>query len=653
MPPFKSFAILLLMSTQAYSQENLQLYVGDVQDEATQYIISSLVSSAEIKKAGLTLTVVSASETDVKHAEGLQPAADLYIQPIDRFAAQDVAAPYLELVVHPIIGMSTEDFSTIKQSEYWPFVEAEIGRLDLVTLGFWNPGMMNIVTLEDWEAVSDFHGMRIATVGVEHSGLEYFGAESVAANPSELFELANYKHIDGAEAFPFEDEFSAYNTFRGGTLLSGYRPLLMGLVAETKPWISLTERQRQTVKDTVEILVAKVDEMFASKESRFIQLVAQSHRLSVIDISDVVHSGDIDDLIAGWLEIGGEGRAEALALFQAVGRRGSRNPRRGGLVVPERLTPKVLFATDRVEYDDEVDPRYRFGATGNLDNRFICGALSWTPQASRRRGDAYTGEISISQDKVYKDHDCVNFLTHELTISGGAAVVFIHGYANTFISSSARAVGVATDLQLRAPLVLWSWPSLGEISAYVSDDEKADFSIQNVASLIQGLLQNDEILEVDVISHSMGGRIATSVLPILRASGTRKLDNLVFVAPDVGASNFRTYVGREPKVADLITLYASENDIALQISMSSLLHNEVRAGLGGLNLLLMDEMESIDASLVDDVLSDLLNHAHALVVPEAMNDLQLLLNQRLSAQDRGLLHATRGGLDFWIIPRIN
>ncbi|MFC3133400.1 alpha/beta fold hydrolase [Microbaculum marinum] len=161
-------------------------------------------------------------------------------------------------------------------------------------------------------------------------------------------------------------------------------------------------------------------------------------------------------------------------------------------------------------------------------------------------------------------------------------------------SAIKRGLSIKADLGIRSPLVVWCWPSMGDNPGYNYDSESVEWTRYNFLAFIDSLLSSNLIKSVNVISHSMGGRLGIASYESFRNS-PEKLRNIVFVAPDVPQSTFSQRSQFYANIGRLKTLYAGKMDKALLVSQA--INGETRAGIGGRSLLIMPDFESIDITV--------------------------------------------------------
>jgi esterase/lipase superfamily enzyme len=203
-----------------------------------------------------------------------------------------------------------------------------------------------------------------------------------------------------------------------------------------------------------------------------------------------------------------------------------------------------------------------------------------------------------------------------------SAVIFIHGYHNSFDDGLYKFSQIVFDggFQSMAP-ILFSWPSRGGLFNYKYDEGSAELSVDFLLELIDALQSRTKIKTVHIIAHSMGNRIALGALSRLYdrtpwANDKHQVGEIALAAPDVDRDIFCKQAKVAVAMAKGVTLYASSNDRAMEVS-----------GLGGLpragdvpteGPIFLQGMDSIDVS---DVGSDLfaLNHgtfANETVIPD-------------------------------------
>ena len=233
----------------------------------------------------------------------------------------------------------------------------------------------------------------------------------------------------------------------------------------------------------------------------------------------------------------------------------------------------------------------------------------------------------------------------ERTVSG-SVVLFVHGYNYGFERTCRMAAEMQRSLQDKATVVVFSWPSNGLPSDYVSDQADVEWSVPLLAEFIGQLGERIGTDNVQVVAHSLGSRGVIFALQRLGAGcGERPaIGQLVLLAPDFDA---QTFVDLLPELAPLaggVTLYASGNDTPLKLSHQ--LNGYPRLGEGGEHLTVVDGMDTIDVTSVGRY--QITGHEYFNFHPLVTADLEVLLGTGTRAAKRsGLQSRQRNGLRFW------
>lgn len=220
-------------------------------------------------------------------------------------------------------------------------------------------------------------------------------------------------------------------------------------------------------------------------------------------------------------------------------------------------------------------------------------------------------------------------------------LLFVHGYNNTFEDVAVRAAQLAADTDLDGAIVVFDWPSAGAMSSYVRDQQAARNAGFHLARFLREFPAAVEADRTLLLAHSMGSEVVARAVSLLGDS-VPPLAHAVLAAPDVDARTFRREVlPRLVGKARRITLYASNEDEALRASRS--VNGVWRLGLGGDSLVVLKDMDTIDATRVK---GDFLGHT-LFVNPALLADLHELLGNDRAPGDRRLLAVKRDSLTFW------
>ena len=158
----------------------------------------------------------------------------------------------------------------------------------------------------------------------------------------------------------------------------------------------------------------------------------------------------------------------------------------------------VLFATTRAEFDL---PGLPF-ANGFAGNRLTYGTCD-VDLSGVKPGDPFgkVPEKTTKGDLGITDKDDV--------------LVFVHGFNNTFADAINAGARLKADLPWEGPLVVFSWPSWGQVLLYTEDEK---IQAQQYPPFLQLLNDIKAANKIHILAHSMGNRIAVNALAMLPAS---------------------------------------------------------------------------------------------------------------------------------------
>lgn len=196
------------------------------------------------------------------------------------------------------------------------------------------------------------------------------------------------------------------------------------------------------------------------------------------------------------------------------------------------------------------------------------------------------------------------------------AVIYVHGFNNTFADGVFRSAQTAHDFQLPGVIIHYSWPSRGHPLGYAYDRDSALFARDGLAQLIRTVNQTGA-QRITIVGHSMGSQLLMEALRqmALAAPGSvhQVVDTVILIAPDIDVDVFRSQaraIGRLPR--DFV-IFASERDRALLLSARA---SGQRNRLGNADS--VDQVADLDVLFVDVTAfsgSDPLNHLTLVASP--------------------------------------
>jgi esterase/lipase superfamily enzyme len=225
-------------------------------------------------------------------------------------------------------------------------------------------------------------------------------------------------------------------------------------------------------------------------------------------------------------------------------------------------------------------------------------------------------------------------------------LVFIHGYNVAFRDAVERTAQVAYDLEFGGLPALFSWPSEGSILRYNIDLNNVDWSRPRFAQFLSLVRENLGAETVHLIAHSMGNRLVAETIANLIAPQTNRgarIRQIVFAAPDIDAGTFKDFAKAFHKKAERFTLYASSEDKALKAS--KVLHRYPRAGESGLGLVVVDSVDTVDATAVD---TSLMGHSYYGDCRSVISDIYYVIRGSPPHERFGLRPRQRDGAPYWL-----
>ena len=211
----------------------------------------------------------------------------------------------------------------------------------------------------------------------------------------------------------------------------------------------------------------------------------------------------------------------------------------------------------------------------NVDHKVLDSHLKELGWAKAEKGDKPGAfEATLIKDESFeqiekKFYDKVHekaLLTEDKNI-----FVFAHGFKNSFSSGLGTAAKFAYNAE--RPLVFYSWPSVGKIRSYDSDENNVEWSQEHFNDFVTELgklCAADQTVKVRIFAHSMGTRLVVRAAPLLQKKSF--LIETALICPDVDDGLVKHYARRylSANGTTEIRLYMSRHDRAL--ALSQLLH---------------------------------------------------------------------------------
>ena len=218
-------------------------------------------------------------------------------------------------------------------------------------------------------------------------------------------------------------------------------------------------------------------------------------------------------------------------------------------------------------------------------------------------------------------------------------LIIAQGFNLTFRIALLHGAQVAMDAQWSCAVLAFDWSSEGRFDRYADDIERSGYSEPVMIGLLQALQAAG--LESEMLAHSVGARIAMAAVGAVCSKPDPMVGEMILVAADVSAEpdndDFGQMLKRDAPCTRRVTIYASDNDLALMASRS--VHGgDSRGGQAPLADMQYRSpgIEVIDASLAP---GDLSGHAYFIFSYEMLTDMMWTLDGASLAE-----RAAKGGL---------
>ncbi len=319
----------------------------------------------------------------------------------------------------------------------------------------------------------------------------------------------------------------------------------------------------------------------------------------------------------------------------------------------------VFYATDR-KFDNRTNMASIYSSERDNDIHF--GIAEVSIPKSHQVGQIETPSIW----KLFKRRDPAQYIIltdvkwfdettflHSIAAKIGAstakdAFVFIHGYNVTFENAALRTAQITFDLKFKGAPIMYSWPSKGVTAAYAADEATVEWTAHHLKYVLERIAVETKAELIHVIAHSMGNRALANALLDIDVTDIRKVpvfNQIVLTAPDIDSGVFETLAYKISQAANRVTLYASSNDHAIQLSQKW--HDFPRIGQTKPEITIVPGIDTIDASEVDTGLFSL-GHSYPSTSRSVLADVYDLIHKQDPPDNRfQLIRRNIGDLIYW------
>jgi esterase/lipase superfamily enzyme len=152
---------------------------------------------------------------------------------------------------------------------------------------------------------------------------------------------------------------------------------------------------------------------------------------------------------------------------------------------------------------------------------------------------------------------------------GGHAMVFIHGFNNTYEDSVFRFAQIVHDSGADVTPVLFTWPSRAKVFDYNYDKESTNYSRTSLENTLKALVEDKNIKDITILAHSMGTWLAMESIRqmAIRDGGLpKKIENVILASPDIDVDVFSRQWTELGAHKPNFTIFVSQDDRALALS---------------------------------------------------------------------------------------
>lgn len=153
--------------------------------------------------------------------------------------------------------------------------------------------------------------------------------------------------------------------------------------------------------------------------------------------------------------------------------------------------------------------------------------------------------------------------------AGGEIGLFVHGYNTGFRDALFRAAQMKVDSGFPGKLVLFAWPSQGQLAGYLADRDATNYSRHYLADVMTMLGKGRQARQVNVLAHSMGTWLTVETIRDMRLTGrwtSLNKPRVILAAPDIDIDVFRSQMAVIGPLDPPMTVLTSPDDRALKAS---------------------------------------------------------------------------------------
>lgn len=277
---------------------------------------------------------------------------------------------------------------------------------------------------------------------------------------------------------------------------------------------------------------------------------------------------------------------------------------RGTMVVVPPETAEGPITTVFVGTTRGLEGSGVFGGGRSEEMRFARYDVAIPPQrevgeikyAKPRSANVSTDFLTTEQRIYAADADFKSDLKTALNANGREAMIFVHGFNNTFTEGLYRIAQLRHDLEIPGVALHYSWPSAAEPLGYVYDRDSAIFARVGLEDLIRETIAAGAT-RVTLVAHSMGGFLSMETLRSIALRDGRimpQIQGVVLISPDIDVEVFRSQAKEIGTLPQPFLIFGSDRDRVLRLSA---LITGQKGRLGSLDS--VDQLSDLEVTYLD------------------------------------------------------
>lgn len=149
------------------------------------------------------------------------------------------------------------------------------------------------------------------------------------------------------------------------------------------------------------------------------------------------------------------------------------------------------------------------------------------------------------------------------------AVIYVHGFNNTFAEGLYRIAQLAHDLDMPGVTLHYSWPSAGSALGYAADRDSSMFARDGLETLLRET-EAAGAERIVLVAHSMGSALAMETLRQIAIRGDiglmRRMAGVILISPDIDVDLFRMQAKAYGALPQPFLIFGSDRDSLLNLS---------------------------------------------------------------------------------------